>query len=504
MDGSCYTCRRRRIQCDRSQIPCGKCEKAGIECYDKRPLRWVKGVAIRGNLQGVSFEAGSGTVAKTSNSLMTRNGKLAECMLNGPAMTMQLVLEDPSMANLDGVSRYYLDYYNDRICKLFIVYDSDKNPFRSLIPLALNDGILLKALLALAACHKANTGRPFYHTEESNSLESFNALRDTLAFKHQAIQGLSRTLQDAQVAKQDTTVASIFLLIFLDLLESGRDRWNVHLEGAKNLIALNNQPSESPAGIGPDPGRTVQDIRNFITRQIYLIETLGSTFVRPGLLSQVISPGQLWMMPQENVEQSFLGCPEYILNAIQYLSQQRDIILSLNPVDVAGIDYHIQNLTTVLESIQNFDCYAWASTLPQPQSSSVRDTHHLGLLSQSYKTGALVYGRRVLDILTQDVISQDDLISELINLIGALKDDNALYKCVLWPIVMIGFECQWQSQRDFVTGCLERFWTDTSCLNAINAAKVLQTYWQQGDTQEPFSSQWIFNIGCFGGDWLLI
>lgn len=59
-------------------------------------------------------------------------------------------------------------------------------------------------------------------------------------------------------------MASIFLLIFLDLLESGSDRWNVHLEGAKSLISLNN-----PLGIN-DPGQTVQEIRNFIATQIYL------------------------------------------------------------------------------------------------------------------------------------------------------------------------------------------------------------------------------------------
>lgn len=52
----CYTCRNRRIQCDQSGVPCGKCEKAGLECLDKRPFRWVKGVAIRGKMQGRSYE----------------------------------------------------------------------------------------------------------------------------------------------------------------------------------------------------------------------------------------------------------------------------------------------------------------------------------------------------------------------------------------------------------------------------------------------------------------
>lgn len=55
----CYTCRNRRIQCDQTGVPCAKCQKAGLECFDKRPVRWVKGVAIRGKMQGRSYESSS-------------------------------------------------------------------------------------------------------------------------------------------------------------------------------------------------------------------------------------------------------------------------------------------------------------------------------------------------------------------------------------------------------------------------------------------------------------
>ena len=159
---------------------------------------------------------------------------------------------------------------NERICKLFIVYDSDRNPFRILIPLGLKDPVLLKALLALAARHHANTGQAFCQIESPTSLDFSHANRDALAFKHQAMEALTLCLSGDQRNKQDTTVASIFLLIFLDLLESGSDGWNFHLEGAKNLIASTYPQSESQAGINQGPGDTVQEIRGFITKQIHL------------------------------------------------------------------------------------------------------------------------------------------------------------------------------------------------------------------------------------------
>lgn len=128
----------------------------------------------------------------------------------------------------------------------------------------------MKSLLALAARHHVNTGQPFHQIQTTASFGVVNANRDALSFKHQAMEALSGSLRSAKLSKQDTTVASIFLLIFLDLLESGSDGWNFHLEGAKNLIAATYQHGDSQAVINQGPGQTVQEIRAFITKQIHL------------------------------------------------------------------------------------------------------------------------------------------------------------------------------------------------------------------------------------------
>lgn len=144
---------------------------------------------------------------------------------------------------------------------------------RGLIPLALCDSTLLKAVLALSARHKANIGHSFYHPDVGMPVESGELHQEALLFKVQAIQGLSSDLGKANMYRNDTTVATIFLLIFLDLLESGSDRWNVHIEGAKRLIRSIQLPSESPTGTSQDPGRTLREIRNFISSQIHLYVT---------------------------------------------------------------------------------------------------------------------------------------------------------------------------------------------------------------------------------------
>ncbi|KAF8472110.1 fungal-specific transcription factor domain-containing protein [Kalaharituber pfeilii] len=54
-DVDCYTCRRRRVRCDRALPTCRKCTKAGHQCAGyKKGFRWVGGIASRGKMMGKS------------------------------------------------------------------------------------------------------------------------------------------------------------------------------------------------------------------------------------------------------------------------------------------------------------------------------------------------------------------------------------------------------------------------------------------------------------------
>lgn len=114
--GPCWTCRNRRIQCDQSGTPCAKCEKAGVECFDKRPLRWVKGVAIRGKMQGHSYEGmADGTTVNTSRTTKSvqatpQRSPRALVQTSAASRTLPVSLQDPFMSNLDQTSKYYIDY----------------------------------------------------------------------------------------------------------------------------------------------------------------------------------------------------------------------------------------------------------------------------------------------------------------------------------------------------------------------------------------------------------
>lgn len=159
-----------------------------------------------------------------------------------------------------------------RICKLYILYDSDSNPFRNLLSYTLENSALQKSIIALAARHFANTGHSFNQIDAIVSTRFDKAHLDALLFKKQAIEALSRSLSHVDKSEKDATMATILLLIFLDLLESGIDGWNFHLRGVKGLFNLYwslIEPGYS-GNTNNDPGDTIQETRRFIASQFSL------------------------------------------------------------------------------------------------------------------------------------------------------------------------------------------------------------------------------------------
>ncbi|KAL4776645.1 fungal-specific transcription factor domain-containing protein [Aspergillus nidulans var. acristatus] len=476
MREACWTCRNRTIQCDQSCFPCLKCKKAGLECRDKKPLRWVQGVAIRGRMRGYMYkETPTNRDALLSTHLRPKRVRRG-------SHELQLTLRDPRMQNLDQSSRYYIDYYSQCICRLYILRDSDSNPFRSLLAYALEDAPLLKSITALAARHLANTGYSFDQSDKNDVVVPTSRFTDTtldaLRFKTQAITALRERLTrpHPEFVKTDTTMATILLLIFLELLESGLDGWDVHLKGARALVLL-YQSLRGKTYSNCRSEEMEQEISTFITRQFSLIETLGASLSQSNPLfedfcstSYILSPGQ------ESIVRSFLGCPEFILRSIQFFSSQRQLA-----AESLHNTAHVQDTLAMLEVTGNFNSLEWASGFQHQQlspASYTAEMENLYMLGEAYKTAALLYGRQVLgsELATAE---STRLVLQLLGLINDLRTQDTLFKCLLWPTFIAGLHCLEQDQQGLVHDYLKRIWDLTACLNVISASSILKDYWER-------------------------
>ena len=159
---------------------------------------------------------------------------------------------------------------DDQTCDAFLFAQADKSLMQSLVPLAIGDPVLRASLVALAARHLANGGRSLHKVKDLKSSKDTRTHHDAVLFKHRALAALSRSLRNPAVHGNISTAASVFLLILLDLLESGDSGWQHHLEGAKNLLNPDQPQVETTGVVYANPLRQKQVLRGFLIKKIYL------------------------------------------------------------------------------------------------------------------------------------------------------------------------------------------------------------------------------------------
>lgn len=175
--------------------------------------------------------------------------------------------------------------------------------------------------------------------------------------------------------------------------------------------------------------------------------------------------------------------------------------------DDLSIHKHVRDTLTMLELTAKFDCLEWASKSVQSSVSSAGEIQKLSLLSEAYRTAAVLYGKRVLRAFKTSIrtIASDseELMLRLLGVIDSLKCDPALFKCLLWPTFITGLECQTHGEQQVVIGFLKMLWDLTFCLNVINASKILRGHWKRrhldGNLESEKSDFYVIEQG-----WLLI
>jgi hypothetical protein len=116
-----------------------------------------------------------------------------------------------------------------------------QNPFRGLIPLSGDHPVLCYIIVANSALHLANSTRNDVSTQDVRQGSSLQAYKDALVAKHKALQLLSEALTNSDTVNSDVILASIMLFIKFELLDSGRNGWKFHTEGARQLMVYLSQ-----------------------------------------------------------------------------------------------------------------------------------------------------------------------------------------------------------------------------------------------------------------------
>jgi hypothetical protein len=132
----------------------------------------------------------------------------------------------------------------NHVCPDFVVYDSDQNPFRDVIPLTQKHPVLLQIVIANSAIHMLNVSQPFSTSEkgdqkrlsDSRRCESHKLYYDALTAKQQALNMLRQNLAQKTSMDVDVTLAVIILFINLELMDAGQADWIHHIDGGRLLV----------------------------------------------------------------------------------------------------------------------------------------------------------------------------------------------------------------------------------------------------------------------------
>ncbi|KAJ5345590.1 hypothetical protein N7452_003594 [Penicillium brevicompactum] len=248
----CPTCQRRRIKCDRGLPTCRKCGKRNLECpgYGLR-LKWVQGVASRGNLRGRAIPSQNAPTNSSSSpedvteihnlpgdsSLANWKSRPAPLHFPSgifPSPTSELGV---SQARPLHVSRL-LSWFNERVAHR-LAWVPQQNAWRHMIlPMAESSETVMSSILAIAAHDLATEYAPTDVGHGTFQQMSKNYQNKSLALLAQELNGLSISSNTALETSTTSayTLAAVIILCNNEFMKPESAGWRVHLSAAREII----------------------------------------------------------------------------------------------------------------------------------------------------------------------------------------------------------------------------------------------------------------------------
>ncbi|PWW78055.1 hypothetical protein C7212DRAFT_357155 [Tuber magnatum] len=324
----CYTCRRRRVRCDRALPHCEMCaNRPGLDCLGyRKPLVWDKGVASRGKIMGKTFplpkplrqrgsvceavvrvrkeedyngrssspESGMGCgglgVIKRRGLLLLRRGW--EWYHSNGSGWGKVVAEREGESGVGGKRDGEgpgVCYVGEGWLRPFSLefFDLDMIARANIIWIIILQPLLeYRNLLSLAAEHPSPLHAALTAPEEAPSL----------VYKGRAIISLLQDLQrpncDGAIIIREPVLAAALLFLFFEALGSGRDTRKIRLQSARRLIQMSGGMGGQDPSLSPE-----------VLTQTHSL-SWGSTGT---------NPEEIFKFLEQTEHYSFLGYPAELL-----------------------------------------------------------------------------------------------------------------------------------------------------------------------------------------------
>ncbi|KAE8137730.1 fungal-specific transcription factor domain-containing protein [Aspergillus pseudotamarii] len=494
--------------------------KTGQEClgYGKLFI-WNQGVASRGKMMGKTYAMPdhrplTTTIEGEGNSrAWTFSCDRKPRILNPNDLWAPLYMSpvDPLFQDMNNPSRRYLCHFATILCEDLVISDvPNENPFRSLIPTCRDHPILLQIIVANAAMHISSMGRPRFDLHNGSvqgslldgtpvntvSLTRYStdspagATLDALSAKHKAIHLLTAALENLPSTDVDLIVTVILLFINLELIDSGKNAWRAHVEGAIALI-ISLKPFQK------DQISPIALIRDRITSDCLTYHVLGSTLTNsPTFLDPFALPIDILRRSEAN---SYLSFPTTLLQILFRACELSNMALTLPASETPAL---INEASSLLSAAQSFNVTAWANTVEGAPTHRTPNRIHTALAHQN---AVCIYIYRSITHPPPDMNS-DALVTEIIYHLSFIDPKDPLSKATSWPTFIAGAETDNPVYRQWALDRLSLLWNVLPWGYVQTAVEVMQMAWRLRDKSGPDSTGvggWVQQLKVSGNHWLI-
>lgn len=433
-------------------------------------------------------------------------------------MVVHRPLVDPLVNDLDASSRYYLYHFATQLCEVMVVYDMPgQNPIRDLIPATSAYPLLLHIIVANSAFHVHNIthnpmGQSTYQDKQSPTVKAYyqavtkfggplkSSYKDALVAKQQALSSLAESVASVNASNIDLILVTILLFVNYALVESGRDKWKVHMDGALKLIKLLGEP--------PYLQRPMSRLRQTILSDFLVFYILGSTFcfsTMPGLIPDSIELEPILRYAETN---NYLSCPGPLLRIMIESFALPDSHYSPGGTSLdSNIDEQVGEL---LQRALGFDPIAWSCDFER--ASPFEDIEQRIRIASAHRSAVCIYLARVLPSTNPllDPTSSTALVSlvgladDIVLHISHLKPHDALFKSICWPLFLAGAESEDPSQREWIMNTLDELYGLMFWGYLRTSKRVLEAIWKFKDEAAVGADNcWVEQVKDFGNDVLI-
>ncbi|KAH8702296.1 fungal-specific transcription factor domain-containing protein [Talaromyces proteolyticus] len=378
--------------------------------------------------------------------------------------------------------RYLVNYFSQRIASNLVQFDHIPNPFQSFILcMAYESEMLQRAIAAIAASHiqqqaEVDLASPTSSQSLKGELVPGEDARgpEDLMHRTRAVQCLNEQLADVRHRYKDDIVVAFLLLVLYHLCKTGVSNLQSQLSAARKLLELRQR------------GRADSSHVTYFCIQMFTwIDTLTSMInSRPGTFSNpylaiACQGGGDWTLDNTT------GCDGLLFQEIARLSQLRSFLNDEQyHTDFGGVlleeaRSRIESWDRISAGCNNLSSLSPGTCSPHSDTSSTTRNSNaieskIVAISELFRHASLIYCQR---ILSPELPSSHYRVQNLVS--RALEDmENIDWSSrVLWPLLIVGFECIYAEQQNIVRRKLRGILRLSGFAIHRQALYILQNIW---------------------------